>query len=286
MEMGAEFKHLRELKGYSAGAVSSGIVTLNRLNAFESDEGDIPLDKLRALLLQMGVSLREFAHFCERMEINKGTLRKELNKAYAAKDVNRLQALFTMLAPENQEPQRLQFYGRMTAAGAYYELTGTKLASAEELQRLVDMLLETVTWNESEVSVLHATLILMTDNQVFMLCREVLGSVAGIRPWNFALYVSAWSAVMQGYRVLIQRRSNFVATLARQIDRTEPMAEAMLQNRFKYIFLNAIRAAQTTDSMQTRARVRTVYGWLVPIGPEELLAEARKTSIDVLGLDL
>lgn len=284
MGMGAQFKYLREMRGYSIPTVSRGIVTVKRLEDFENGKSDIPVAKFQALLLRMGITLREFAHLSERMTINSGTLRRELEAAYTDADARRLRELFTMLTPKTRAATQLEFFGQMTAAGDYYALTGERLVDVKQCQRLVKILL-TGKWNEAEVNVLTATLDLLPDKQVFMLCREVLTGIDAMRLWNSALYVSAWGAVLEGYRVLIQRRSDFTAALARAIANAPAMAETLLQNRFKYIFLNAIRAVEKSDTLQTRAQLRDAYAQLQAIGPRELLRQSRKVSEQVLNFD-
>jgi hypothetical protein len=284
MSVGQQFASLRAAKALTPEQASADIVSASKLLAFENDRSDIPLTKFTQILLGMGYTLRQFASYCDRLAINKNTLCREIGNAYAVGDTQRLLKLYEMVN-NNAATQDDVFLSRMTAAGYYYELTGKKLVTAADEARLADDLLKIVSWDESEVDALIATVPLLNSSRLFTVSREVMRLAPSLREWNYSLYVGTWTAVMRGLKLLIERRSTFAAALLRQIDDTQEMAEGMIQNRFKLRYLRLVMQLSKKPDELLRRQIRAEYNMILPLAPVQLLNGLRDVSIKAAEFD-
>lgn len=284
MSIGKKFAYLREAKGMTPLQAAAGIVTEKKLMAFEADKADIPLAKFNEILLTMGLTLRQFASYTDWLAMNKNTLSREIGSAYAAHDTVQLRKLYE-LVNSSSAVSHCEFLSKMTAAGYYYELTGTKLVGAEDEERLAQELLQIVSWNEAEVATVIATVPLLGSSRLFTVSREVMRGAPVLRDWNYSLYVGTWTAVMRALSILIERQSTFAGALLRQIDDAQPMAEGMIQNRFKLLYLRQVLALSKRDDERTRQLVARAYVAITPLAPAHLLAALRTVSIKAADYD-
>ncbi|KRM54986.1 hypothetical protein [Lacticaseibacillus sharpeae] len=270
MGIGKQFKYIREKREFTIEATAQGIITTNALTQFEADEKDIPLQKLQKLLLRMGVSLRQFANISDRLSQTSRQVRDDIHALYVAGNAPKLKEWFDNHPEVAPGDEQLAFFDHMLIAGKYFELTGERLCTEDEVEQLTNILLENLTWDESELDVLFWTLRLMNDNRVFMLSREVLHVVDGFRDWNFALYGAAWRTIIAGVTALVERHSNFAVTLVRQIDANEPMSEVMIANRFTYMFLKAVMLVQKNNVPENVQLVQDTFDNVRPLRSAEL----------------
>lgn len=286
MGLGKQFKYIRERKHFTIEMVGRDIVTNNALDAFEQGKKDIPLGKLQELLLRMGVSLRQFANVSDRLSQTSQDARDEIHATFMRGDAAKLKEMFDHPVEVAAGDEMLGFFDHMLIAGKYYTLTDEHLCSDDEVEQLTNMLLENLTWDESELDVLYWTLPLMNDNRAFMLSREVLGIIDTLRDWNFALYGAAWRAVLAGLAVLVERQSNFADSLVRQIDINEPMAEVLIANRYTYMFLKSIMLVQKDNTTANRETVVSVFKHTLPLESKTMEQHLRTINERTLNLEL
>ncbi len=285
MELGKQFRYIRQRKGFSIEAVAHDITSVGAICEFESGRKDMPIGKLQSLLNRMNVSLSQFANTSDRLSQESRDERNEIHSAFMTQDASRLRNLFETPMDAVAEDAQLIFFDHMLIAGKYYRLTGESLCTQADVTRLTDTLLATLTWDDSAIDVLYWTLPLMNDNRAFMLSREVLSITGNLEAWNVGLYGSAWHVVLEGLVVLMERRSNFAMTLLRQIETERPIAEFLIANRLRFALLKAALAVQKDDTPETREQVQKVIQQAHALGSREMDDQLRVICERTIGYD-
>ncbi|WDF83014.1 helix-turn-helix transcriptional regulator [Lacticaseibacillus pabuli] len=269
MQMGEQFALARKSRGLTVSEAAVDIVSVAHLEQFEHGDYDMPVDDLQALLTRLGISLRQFANYCERREFNQNILPENVMAAEIARDAPQLKVLYRLAATRgNTRTDRL---GMMMAATAYANLTGKDILPRAQLQAEATSLLDNASWNRADLMTLRVLVNTLDCTRIFSFCREILAGIPAKLRWNFALANESWYAVIVGCQVLGERDSSLGMSLIRDVARGPRMPETMIRNRLYANCVRSVIALKTDDSEAERARLNEAISGLQLLGAEQVL---------------
>ncbi|KRM86727.1 helix-turn-helix domain-containing protein [Lacticaseibacillus thailandensis] len=281
MSINGSFKRIREDLGWSITDLAEGIATCKSVAGFEAGERDLALGKVQAMLARMGLTLRTFAVVAGEPDRELGHWQR---LGSMAPTPERVKHAFDQLAARYQQaPCDTNFYAMMVTAGDYYYLAHRQLVAAEDINHLATILVTSGSWDETQLEVLHAVMVMLPSPKVLVLTREVLQAAVSMREWNQMGYISAWTVVTRGLRVLIARRSNYAQPLIKEIDAVG-MDEHLIEGRFGVMMLKRIAQLQDADTDAHRQAVLAMYNMLPALNNRHMTAYFDETLLDTVGM--
>ncbi|WP_288762357.1 helix-turn-helix transcriptional regulator [uncultured Lacticaseibacillus sp.] len=281
MPINKRFRELREEQGWSVEDLSDGIATARSVHNFEAGERDLAISKVQAMLARMGVTLRTFAVAAGKPDEELGHWQRLGTKAESPV---RMKHQFEQLAVRYREhPTDVNFYQMMVMAGDYYYAAHRNLVSNAEIEHLSALLVASGSWDETQLEVLHAVMVMLPSPKVLVLTREVLQATITMRGWNQMGYVSAWTVITRGLRVLVARRSNYAQPLMKEID-AAGMDEHLIESRFGILLLKRLGILQDEDTDEHRQAVFAMYNMLPVLQNRHMVVYFEETLMDTVGM--
>lgn len=281
--LGENFQQLRQDRGISLKDVAHGVASVATVSKFENGVTDLSASKVEALLKNMGVSFREFASLSDTSTGHAGSFLFKAVGAYRNNDNARLRKIVAdQIDCYRHSNSEIDFNNMMSAAGLYCDMTGEVLVNSTDLKTLTDKLRAIPEWNENEVILFCNSMALLPDNRIYMLARELLDSLDGIRQWNMSLYQDAWVALLNAVDALMLHDSSYVPVLLRLYNAEDvPLTVSIVV--FRRRFLNLCYQQRSEPSAANAQRIMDLMNMLQFNGSSKLYGRYKRSATNLVG---
>ena len=284
MKIGEQFALARKSRGLTQSEIAKDIASLDHVRQFETGDYDMPLEDLQRLLARLGISLRQFANYCERREFNQNIIPETVLATEIAGDTDKLKSLYRLSATRgNTRTDRL---GMMMAATAYADITGIEILPRTQIQQEATDLLDTASWNRADLMTLHVLMNTLDCTRIFVFCREILAGIPAKLRWNFALANDSWYAVIAGCQVLAERHSTLAGALLRNVENGPAIPETMIRNKLYAICVCSMNCLQNGRDTGARTKLTNAIASLRRLGATETMRKVQRGCWQILQIEI